>query len=357
MLKIALVFNYEGYLHDNIFTGESDNVAFHYVNHHLQNFFEILKDEIGRRGDEIHTFDYYESVSPADVYLFIDYPIRPLITNFHKRLKFYHTQMKILKTPGIQKKILLMWESPAHNRRNFNINTHKFFHTILSYKKYHEEKYVYFPYFVPEITQELSINSIDEKTFQNKKLSCMIAGNKATRRNNSGYVKRYEIIDYFDDKPDDFDLYGVGWEKPVGTRQIIKGIYYGKKYVKSVPKCFKGMVASKIATYNNYKFAFAIENELDCKGYVTEKIFDVLLSDAVPIYNGENIYDGEISRGAFIDINDFSNMQNLYNFLRNMSFEEYKKFYDAKIDYLQSENFKRFTYAYSIEKLVQILYS
>ena len=64
-----------------------------------------------------------------------------------------------------------------------------------------------------------------------------------------------------------------------------------------------GPVVNKIEFLSSYKFSIAMENS-DGDGYVSEKIYDSLISGTIPIYYGDFIVDEYINPKAFILIKD-----------------------------------------------------
>ena len=66
---------------------------------------------------------------------------------------------------------------------------------------------------------------------------------------------------------------------------------------------------------STYKFYFSAENSL-CRDYVTEKFFDVLRYDIVPVvYGGANYSQYGISPEAYINVRDFKNPKDLADYL------------------------------------------
>jgi alpha-1,3-fucosyltransferase len=67
-----------------------------------------------------------------------------------------------------------------------------------------------------------------------------------------------------------------------------------------------------------YLFFLAFENSL-CKDYVTEKLFETLLYDIVPVVYGGVDYSYWIPRSGYINVADFKSVQALTNFLKHLS--------------------------------------
>lgn len=88
-------------------------------------------------------------------------------------------------------------------------------------------------------------------------------------------------------------------------------------------------ISSKlIDNYREHKFCFAIENTYK-SGYLTEKIMNVFQSGSVPIYWGcsdtaKKIFNSK----CFIDMKDFENVDKCIEYVKNMSNDEYNKFFN-----------------------------
>lgn len=150
------------------------------------------------------------------------------------------------------------------------------------------------------------------------------------------YFYRNQFINFFKDKG--LDLYGVGWDS----------------YDLS---CYKGFIeptnesAAKINKLKKYKFVFAAENTKGLRGYITEKIFDVMVAGSVPVYPDYNEASSYIPKECFIDPLDFSSFEDLYTYLVEMKEEEYNKYLKAIKNFLHSKAALEFT-MYSFHSLL-----
>ena len=66
--------------------------------------------------------------------------------------------------------------------------------------------------------------------------------------------------------------------------------------------------------YTKYKFYFAFENAL-CKDYVTEKFFEILHHEIIPVVYGYGSYSTYIPKSAYINVLDFSTPKGLAEYL------------------------------------------
>jgi len=84
----------------------------------------------------------------------------------------------------------------------------------------------------------------------------------------------------------------------------------------------------------NYKFYLSLENSL-CKDYVTEKMFEALKHDVVPVVLGGSNYSQVFPEKSFINMQDFQSMEELANYLLKVGEHksEYNKYFSWKENY------------------------
>lgn len=76
-----------------------------------------------------------------------------------------------------------------------------------------------------------------------------------------------------------------------------------------------------IDVYQNYKFVFAIENK-KADGYVTEKIMNAFHAGCIPIYWGSSNVNDLFNPKAFINVSDFTSLDDCVDYVSNLSDEE-----------------------------------
>lgn len=123
--------------------------------------------------------------------------------------------------------------------------------------------------------------------------------------------KRLEAIGYFDGLGK-LELYGRGW----GTLWRTPPEY--RKQLTSIISRGVNSVEDKISTLNRYKFNFCFEN-VRYPGYITEKIFDAMIANTVPIYYGAPDIAEFVPSESFIDASKFDSFDELHNFMVNLS--------------------------------------
>jgi hypothetical protein len=70
----------------------------------------------------------------------------------------------------------------------------------------------------------------------------------------------------------------------------------------------------KLDCFRKYKFVIAFEDAIE-PDYVTDKFFDPLLADSVPVYLGApNIEEFAPGNNCFVDVHKFKNPQSLAQF-------------------------------------------
>lgn len=103
------------------------------------------------------------------------------------------------------------------------------------------------------------------------------------------------------------DIYGKGWPKGVSIEDTRDGDWG----------------TSKISILNKYNFNLCFENTA-AHNYMTEKIWDSIENYCLPIYYGKNTNVYEIfPKNSFIDYADFKSQEELFNFINNISSEEF----------------------------------
>ena len=236
---------------------------------------------------------------------------------------------------GLKDKIiLLIWEANAVCSLNFSTSIWKKFDRILTW----DDNLIKNPKFIKyNIPMEPSKVVKEIISFSQKKLLVNISFNKYSKYKNELYSERRKLISYFESNfPNDFDLYGLRWNRPI-TRWQMTFPFLVKKY-----STFRGHSKDKIDTLSHYKFNIAYENISDAKGYIADRIFSAFQAKSVPIYWGAPNIEEYIDADAFIDRRQFKNNAELAQFLKQMTEQEYNKYIDAANRFMQSEKYAKF---------------
>lgn len=230
---------------------------------------------------------------------------------------------KLLLQKKLDKTIYIQLEPPAvisyHESKKIK-RISKIFGKILTWNDEIVDKKKFFKFYIPMPNNKYEVNVL----FENKKLLCNISGNKSSKNLNELYSKRIEAIKFFEKKClKNFDLYGIGW---------------GKKEFPS----YKGKINNKNEVLKNYKFSICYENQSHIKGYVTEKIFDCFYAKTIPIYWGADNIENYVPKDCYIDKREFKTYEELYEYINNMTEEEYNRKIKNIEKYLKSGSYSKF---------------
>ncbi len=287
-----------------------------------------LYDEFKKYGYEIATNDI-NTIAESDIVLYFDMP-------------------KVLpKKQDMYKSYLLAIESSIIKPENFHLEKHKYFKKIFTWNDnlVDGEKYI-------KINYAFRLPSKIYKNIKRDKLCCLIVSNKSSNFENELYSERKNLIRWFEkNHPEDFDLYGFGWNeyrfygsKPIRALNrlpYLKDIAF--KFFGEKCSSYCGKTDSKLETIKNYKFAIAYENVKDESGYITEKIFDVLIAGCVPIYWGAKNITEYVPKNCFIDRRDFKSNEELYDYLLSINNTKYLEYLNSIEKFLNSQQAYQFS--------------
>ncbi len=287
-----------------------------------------LFDEFKKYGYEIATDDI-NTPQESDIVLYFELP------------------KSLPKIEDSQKSYLLAVESSIIRPENFDVDKHKYFNKIFTWNDalVDNKRYI-------KINYSFNFPNTIYKIINRNKLCTLIVSNKKSNFPNELYSERKELIRWFENNHlKDFDLYGFGWNEYSFTgSKIIRGLnkipflktiaykLFGEKY-----STYKGKVNNKYETMKNYKFAIAYENVKDEMGYITEKIFDVIIAGCVPIYWGSKNITNYVPKNCFIDRRDFKSNEDLYEYLISIDEKKYIGYLNNIEEYLNSEQAKQFS--------------
>jgi hypothetical protein len=151
------------------------------------------------------------------------------------------------------------------------------------------------------------------------------------------YSARLKAIRHFSSRSD-FDLFGRGWGDSTGTMS--------RRSADAVAASYRGEIPAldKLAVLSRYKFAICFENTA-FPGYVTEKIFDCLVTDCIPVYLGAPDIADMIPPDCFVDMRRMGSYARLERYLRGMSESEAESRLAAVRAFAESDRSARFTQA------------
>lgn len=237
-----------------------------------------------------------------------------------------------VKNHAAHKKILYTWEPATVLARNFDTRVHSEYDMVMTWhdglvngKKYRKFNYA-LQFGMPETLP----------AFADKKLCAFFGANKSSSNPQELYSKRFESLMFFDKHaPQDFDFYGPGWPSQRFTT-------------------YRGYVTDKLGQLGRYRFGLAYEN-MKAPGYITEKIFDTFSAGSVPVYYGAPNIANYIPSNCFIDRRLFSNDAALYQFLKDMTEEQYEQYITNIRAFLTSEQAQKFSCEDYIKTFIEAL--
>lgn len=294
----------------------------------------------------LDTIDLH-SVKDADKIFFFDH------NNFSLSNNDLRPYLKICLKNNISKEKLnlVIIECPIIKPSNWIKKNHNYYEKIFTWNDALIDNKKYFHYLWLQNTK-FYLNK--EVPFNNKKFITLINARKTNYSSNELYSLRNYAIQFFEKNyPNDFDLYGVGWNKPLSLKFIfsaLKGNFikipiFIKDYLDSFisHSSYRGEIEDKITILSQYKYCLCFENMKNIDGYITEKIFDCFKAKTIPIYFGAQNILKYIPKQSFIDYRDFNNFGKLSNYLSNISEKNYQNKIDSINLFLKSD-FRKWDY-------------
>ncbi|MBY0380180.1 MAG: hypothetical protein K2P99_07265 [Burkholderiales bacterium] len=250
-------------------------------------------------------------------------------------LVFYFEINNEVKLPSsaeeINKAYLFIWECQIITPNIYDLTLHDYFNKIFTFRDDLVDNHRYFKInYSFDIPKKLDFNLKDTN-----KLCTLVAGHKRSHHHLELYSKRIEAIRWFElNAPNDFDLYGRGWDKYVSSNRVMRKLskesrllnYLFSKLLFKPYKSYKGELVNKVDKLKEYKFCICYENARDMPGYITEKIFHAFFAGCVPIYWGANNITDFIPSNCFIDKKQFRSYNELYHYIKEMSHIKYEEY-------------------------------
>jgi len=332
-MKIGIFNYYEIYNNNRMFKYASSPIG-----DDLLYPFVYLYEFAKTKGIKVSTIDT-EPLDSYDAIVFLDFP------------GFKNKYFKKLVRDKFENLYLLMFESKIVRADNWEMTNQKYFKKIFTWADDFVDNKKYFKINYAQKIQKNIYFNLNKK----EKLCSMIAGNKMIGHPLELYTERIKAICWFEQNhPEDFDLYGIGWDRYrfKGKLSKFNRLTALTRLLKPKYLSYQGSVESKKETYERYKFAICYENARDIAGYITEKIFDCFFAGCVPIYWGAPNVTDHIPANTFIDRRDFKNYEELYKYIKNMPDKEYSGYLDAIKDFVQSDRIYPFSAEYFAETIV-----
>jgi len=271
-----------------------------------------------------------EPLESYDAILFMEFPT------------FKNEYFRQLISNKFENVYLIILESEVIRPDNWNTENHKYFKKIFTWNDdfVDGKKYIknYWPNKIPE--------NLDFGLNKKTKFCTLVAGHKFKSHPLELYTERVKAIRWFErNHPEDFDLYGIGWDKHrfKGVLSLLNRFEVLTTLLKPKYPSYRGTVKSKRDVLQKYKFAICYENARDISGYITEKIFDCFFAGCVPVYWGAPNVTDHIPEDTFIDRRKLRNYEELYGYLKNMPDKEYMGYLDAIKNFIKSDKIYPFS--------------
>ena len=201
----------------------------------------------------------------------------------------------------------------------------------------------------------------------NRKNKLVFIGSfKMALSKHGSYIYRYKLVKKLLKYSNYFELYGYGWNKTplpfniLGIAIIIR-FKWLRKIVKSLMNLsFKPLgefpiADSKFKTLSEYDFCLAIEPTISKFNSLCEKIFDPMLSGAIPIYFGQKL--NNIPENTYIRINKNSSAKDIIYIIENLSEDKKIEYRKNIFNFLHSEEADQYRYSCYANILIKnILY-
>ena len=189
--------------------------------------------------------------------------------------------------------------------------------------------------------------------------SCLINANKLFRDPppNDLYQERLNTIRWYERHAlEYFELYGMGWQKPApafnlwGKLKRSLASFRAKAFGHPAFPSYRGEVRDKRAVLLRSKFSFCYENTRGPDNYITEKIFDSMVSGCVPIYWGPENIEEHVPSNCYIDRGAFRDVAAVHAHLLSISPQRYAQYQQDIAHFLGGEA-RKFTSEYFVETI------
>jgi hypothetical protein len=306
---------------------------------YLNNRLFDMSDEISNRDDCLYGFYLLKKRLEE---IGIDLSTQDINPPQESQFIIYNEMPKIKDIFFDKNVYLLIFESEVVRPDNWNVENHKYFKKIFTWNDEWVDGKKRIKFYWPNKIPENLDFDLNKKT----KLCTMIAGHKFKSHPLELYTERVKAIRWFEQNhPEDFDLYGIGWDKYhfKDALSMLNRFEVLRKLLKPKYPAYIGTVKSKREVLQKYKFAICYENARDIPGYITEKIFDCFFAGCVPVYWGAPNVTEHIPADTFIDRRNFRTYEELYKYLKNMPDKEYMEYLDAIKDFVEGDKIYPFS--------------
>ena len=252
------------------------------------------------------------------------------------------------KNPRLKTIMVLLETSLGAEYARLNPRNHRQFDAVLTYDDRLIDNKRYFPmrtraYLRDRITRGLP--------FCDRRVGCLVGTNRRVRFRSGMIAMRrgwhFSLRDWYDYAfvPGElityrstvgrlcaqypvgtFDIFGEGWDIHEETRDRCLG----------VPR------TSTLSYVGNYKYYFAFENHESERSIISERIWDALWGDAVPVYRGNKNVNRTVPKECYIDANEFQSPNEMLDWLVCSSESEWGTYREARGSFIRSVAVEKF---------------
>jgi hypothetical protein len=274
--------------------------------------------------------------------------------------------------------VLQVMESPLARSANFHPENQGLFDYLVTYQQVLPESDRLFTYRLPNC---LGRFRGEHKAFNKRKCAVMINTNRvegwfATRK--SGLIGLPGVGPFFSgwrsswwslfqpargelyswrrklarlaekSNPNILEIHGKGWNRePISWNPFMNRLPYRNRA--------SGGDLDKLDLISNFRFTIGVENFQGNKDYISEKIFEPMMSGSVPVYLGDEKIDEVVPSDAFVDVRKFKNQADLLKYLKNCPESDWQKMYITGQKYLNGNIFRSFSTDEYVEKMLLVL--
>lgn len=350
-LKVSVIPPGPGFENNGLFESRRDDKSPHTPNVHWLDYLAAVYKRAGEMGILFGTSDVL-APKEADVLIYLIWPNSP-----------YDVKVEKQKHPHL-KTILLYIETSLGSRYVFNPENHTVFDAVISDKTYLVDNKRYF--FLPPrafYRDRIKIGL----PFEERKVGCLISSNRKMGRLRTGLFAmrkgwKFSVRDWLDYaflqgqlisyranvgkacakyRKNAFDIYGEGWDLMPETRFIYRGI----------------LREPNLNHIGNYRYYFAFENHSSDSSAISEKIWDALWGDAVPVHRGNIGLDKFIPRQCFINASEFKSPKEMLDWLYYSSKDTWTKYHEAGRNFIHSKAVEAFLPEAFADRFIQQIMS
>lgn len=247
-----------------------------------------------------------------------------------------------------QKVILVMYETSLGARYASNPKNHLGYDAIITYvDKYVDDKRYFFlhprAFFRDRITRGLP--------FEERRMACLVGTNRKMRYR-TGVVAmrngwRFSFTDWIDYafcpgelitlrsevgrmcakyRDRGFDVFGEGWDLLPETRYVCQGV---------PGQCVLEYIG-------NYRYYFAFENHSSACSLISERVWDALWGDTVPLYLGNTKLSEFIPSECYIDGRQFQSAGEMLDCICDMPEKIWRQYHSAGREFIHSDAVNKF---------------